>query len=216
MFIVARGFVTTRVEATAHAVSSIGTAITRPVVRRAGGAAVATLDAVLASRLAGDIVERVAASPLAGRALSGALEGPLVETVAHDLVRYRVAERLIAEGLVEQATARVLEGPELEHVVEAALESPAVERLIGTMIESRLFDEAVVRLLKSDDLWMMVDEIARSPAVTAAITRQSVGFADQVAGGVRVRSRRADAWVESRARRLLRRRAPTPPAAEES
>ena len=51
----------------------------------------------------------------------------------------------------------------------------------------------------------MVDEIAHSPAVTDAIGQQSVGFADQVAGQVRVRSQRADARVERVARRLLRR-----------
>jgi len=142
----------------------------------------------------------------------GALEGPLVEAVARDLVRYRVADRLLSEGLVEQTTARVLEGAELERVVEAALESPTVERLIGTTIESRLVDQAVVRLLESDDLWVLVEEIARSPAVTDAIARQSIGFAEQVAGGVRARSGDADAWVEQRARRLLRRRSATPPA----
>ena len=98
-------------------------------------------------------------------------------------------------------------------MVEAALESPTVERLIGTAIESRLVDEAVVRLLQSDDLWLLVEEIARSPAVTDAIARQSVGFADQVADGVRARSRTADAWVERRARRLLR-RDPAAPTSE--
>src|SRR6185295_7262450 len=132
-------------------------------------------------------------------------EGPLVEAVARDLVRYRVADRLLSEGLVEQTTARVLEGPELERVVDAALEST---------IESRLVDQAVQRLLESDDLWLLVEEIARSPAVTDAIARQSVGFADQVAGGVRARSRVADAWVEGRARRLLRRSPVTPPESE--
>jgi hypothetical protein len=210
MFVVARGPVA-RIEGAVHTVGSIGAAVTKPVVRRVHSTALATLDAVLESRLAGDLVERVAASPLAGRALSGALEGPLVEAVARDLVRYRVAERLLSEGLVEQATARVLDGPELERVVEAALESPAVERLVESAIESRLFDQAVVHLLESDDLWLLVEEIARSPAVTAAITRQSAGFAEQVAGGVRVRSWRADAWVEQRARRLLRRRPAPPP-----
>jgi hypothetical protein len=50
----------------------------------------------------------------------------------------------------------------------------------------------------------MVEEIAQSPAVTEAIAQQSVGFADQVAGGVRVRSRNADAWLERTARRALR------------
>ena len=195
------------VESVLRAGGSIGGA----VVRRVNGAAVATLDAVLDSRRAGDVVERVAASPLAGRALRGALEGPLVEALARDLVRYRVADRLLSEGLVEQTTARVLEGAELERVVEAALDSPTVERLIGSVIESRLLDEAVARLLDSDDLWLLVEEVARSPAVTEAITQQSVGFADQVAGGVRARSRSADAWVEQRARRMLRRPPATPP-----
>ena len=181
------------------------------LVRGTGRAGIATLDAVLNSRVAGDVVERLAASPLAARAVHGVLQGPVVEALAADLVRYRVADRLLSEGLVEQTTARVLEGEEFEYVVQAALESPTVERLIATAIESRLLDQAVVRLLESDDLWLVVDEIASSPAVTTAIAQQSVSFADQVAGGVRARSRNADAWLERRARRALRRRPASPP-----
>jgi hypothetical protein len=190
---------------------SIGAAVMRPAVRSINRAAVATLDGLLDSRLAGDVVERLAASPLAARAVRGALQGPLVEAVAADLVRYRVADRLLSEGLVEDTAARVLEGEELEHVVQAALESPTVERLIATAIESRLLDQAVVRLLESDDLWLIVDEVASSPAVTTAIAQQSVSFADQVAGGVRSRSRSADAWLEQRTRRAFRRRPAPPP-----
>jgi hypothetical protein len=212
---VARGEpVRTRAESAISTAGSVGAAAARPVLRRINGAALAVLDAMLDSRLAGEVVDRVAASAVAERALSGALKGPLVETVARDLVRYRVADRLLSEGLVEETTARVLEGPELERVVEAALESPTVERLIKSTIESRLVDEAVMRLLESEDLWLLVEEIARSPAVTDAIARQSVGFADQVAGGMRSRSRVADAWVETRARRLLRRPRAEPPSSE--
>jgi hypothetical protein len=207
----ARRLVRTPVESALRMGGSIGAAVMKPAVRRAGRAAVATLDGLLDSRLAGDVAERLAASPLAARAVRGALQGPLVEAAAADLVRYRVADRLLSEGLVEHTTARVLEGEEFEHVVRAALESPTVERLIGDAIDSRLLDQAVVRLLESDDLWLIVDEIASSPAVTAAITQQSVSFADQVAGGVRARSRSADAWVEQRARRALRRRQAPPP-----
>ena len=193
---------------------SIAAAVVRPAVRGINRAADATLDGLLDSRLAGDVVERLAASPLAARAVRGALRGPLVEAVAGDVVRYRVADRLLSEGLVEQTTARMLEGEEFEYVVQAALESPTVERLIDTAIESRLLDHAVVRLLESDDLWLIVDEIASSPAVTAAIAQQSVSFADQVAGGVRSRSRNADAWIERRARRAFRRRPAPPPGSE--
>jgi len=72
----------------------------------------------------------------------------------------------------------------------------------------------VARLVRTDALWLLVDEVARSPAVTEAIAQQGVGFADEVAGAVRVRSRRADALLERAARRALRRGpaagAPTP------
>jgi hypothetical protein len=72
------------------------------------------------------------------------------------------------------------------------------------VIQSPLLDEAVERLLESEDLWLLVDEVARSPAVTEAIGSQGLGFADQVAQDVRNRSLRADDRLEHAARRLLR------------
>jgi hypothetical protein len=96
-----------------------------------------------------------------------------------------------------------------EEVVDHVLESPLVRRTTTRVLDGpeldRVADQAAARLLETDALWRVVDEIARSPAVTEAIAKQSVGFADQVAGGVRARSRSADVWVEQRARRLLRR-----------
>jgi hypothetical protein len=182
------------------------------------------------------------------RAVSGALEGPMVEAVTRDLIRHRVlervtaelvaseavgnvtetvlagntldtvsdrvlasgavdavVERVLADGVVEQAVARVLDGPELERVVNSALDSPAMERLVARVVESKLVDQAMARLLESDELWLFVDEIAHSPAVTDAIASQTVGFADQVAGGVRTRSRSADTWLEAKVQRALRR-----------
>ena len=88
-----------------------------------------------------------------------------------------IVERALEEGVVERAAARVLDGPELERVAIAALESPAMERLVARAIDSRLVDETVARLLESEDLWVVVEEIAQSPAVSDAITRQSMGFA---------------------------------------
>jgi uncharacterized membrane-anchored protein YjiN (DUF445 family) len=199
-------------------------------------AALLGLDTFLASRLAAETVDRALASALARRAVSRALEGPIVEAVTRDVIRCgvleRVAgelvdsdaleqvagtvlasgavdamvERVLADGVVEQTAARLLEGPELERVVTSAVDSPAMERLVARVVESKLVDEAVERLLSSDELWLFVDEIAHSPAVTDAIAQQSMSFADQVAGGMRVRSRNADAWIESKVRRALRRR----------
>lgn len=174
-----------------------------------GDAALSVLDAALASRVAEEAVDKAMASGLTELAIDRALEGPLVDALAGDLVRYavveRIADRLLADGIVEHTVDRVLDGPELERVVRAVLESPAVERLLAQAIDSRLVDEAVARLLDSEDLWLLVEEIVQSPAVTAAITQQGAGFADQVAGGVRARSRNADARLERAARRALRR-----------
>ena len=86
------------------------------------------------------------------------------------------------------------------------LDSPGVERAVASLFESRLLDQVVARLLSGPELWRVVDEVARSPAVTEAIQHQSLGFADQVAGEVRDRTRTADAVVERTTRRLLRRR----------
>jgi hypothetical protein len=169
----------------------------RAAGRRAEDAALGSLDALLASRFGSEAVDRILASELADRAIGKALEGRLVEIVARDMVRYAVLERvtdqLVADGAIDRS-------------VEAALESPALERVVVQVLESRLLDEAVRRLIDGDELWILVDEIAQSPSVTDAIARQSVGFADQVAGGVRARSRRADAVLERAAKRALRRK----------
>jgi hypothetical protein len=58
--------------------------------------------------------------------------------------------------------------------------------------------------------------LAQSPAVTEAITQQGAGFADQVAGEMRKRSRDVDARLERGARRLFRRRRPEVPPGEEA
>ena len=137
---------------------SVGAALAGGVVRRTGDAALAVLDATLASSIAQEAVDRAIASGLVERAI----------------------ERALDEGIVERAVDRVFD-------------------------ERRVIDEAVTRLIESEDLWVLVNVIAQSPAVTDAIARQSVGFADQVAGGVRKASRQADARLEHAARRALRR-----------
>jgi hypothetical protein len=145
----------------------------RVVLGAAGDLALATLDALLASSVTDEAIERVSAH---------VLESPELE-------------RLVA---------RSLESPAVERVVAAAVDSPATERLVTRVIESRLIEETVTRLLESEELWLLVEEIARSPAVTEAITQQSLGFADQVAAGVRQGSTGADAWLERAALRVRR------------
>jgi hypothetical protein len=103
------------------------------------------------------------------------------------------------------------DGEQAQHALAAALESPALERALAQMIESRLVDDAIARVVdrvldrlpESPALWSLIDEIAQSPAVRQAINRQSVGFAEELAGEVRERTRRADDQLEGAAKRLL-------------
>jgi hypothetical protein len=139
---------------------------------------------------------------VASRATLAAIDAVLASRLAVEAV-----ERIVASALVERAVERMLASDALEHVMTSAQEAAVAQRVI----DSELLDEFVERLLQSEELWVLVDEIARSPAVTEAIGTQSIGFADQIAGVVRDRSRTADARVERVARRVLRRR-PAPPA----
>ena len=119
--------------------------------------------------------------------------------------------------LERRALGRVVDSPELERIAGSAfdsrrfqevfakaLESEGAKQLVDTFFESSLFEQVITRLLESRQLWRLVEEIADSPAVTAAISGQSLGFADQVGEEVRQRSRRTDDWLEHVARRLSR------------
>jgi hypothetical protein len=125
-----------------------------------------------------------------------------------DLER-RAVDRLIESGELE----RLLASSRVQSLASQLLDSDGARRLVDAFFDSGLFDQFVERLLASDALWDLVDRIAGSPAVTAAISQQGLGFADQVGDELRTRSRNADAWLERAARRLAHRRpADAPPA----
>ena len=126
---------------------------------------------------------------------------------AFDAVIERAVDHMLADGELERIVDRVLASPALDRIADRIVESPSAERLVARVIESRLMDEAVARLLDSDDLWLLVDEIARSPSVTEAIAHQSAGMADEVGEVVRKSTRSADDRLERIARRLVRRQA---------
>ena len=86
------------------------------------------------------------------------------------------------------------------------MRSPALERAIVQVLESDLLDEVVDRVLASEELRRVVAHIAESEEVRAALTRQSMGLVDEVAGSARTRTVRADALAERVARSILRRR----------
>ena len=95
-------------------------------------------------------------------------------------------------------------------LVGVVADSPGMERMVGRVLDSRLLDTGMARLLASEELWEMVDEIAQSPAVSDAIAHQSLSFADEMAGEVRTRSRRIDDRLARAARKAFGRRAEGP------
>jgi hypothetical protein len=126
-------------------------------------------------------------------------------------VEQRVRAALVARGgqLALDALDALLTGEAIDLLLERIEAAGVAQRVAQRILEDGIAEQVVTLLLESEELWVLVDEIARSPSVTEAITHQSAGFADQVAGTVRERSREADAWVERAARRL-RRRSKTP------
>ena len=102
----------------------------------------------------------------------------------------------------EQLLATVLDSEHVQRGLRRAFEGDGGRQLIDDLFDSGLLDHFIDRLLASDALWHLVDEIADSPAVTAAITQQGLGFADQVGEQIRGRTRRTDDWLERAAHRL--------------
>jgi uncharacterized RDD family membrane protein YckC len=77
--------------------------------------------------------------------------------------RHQVLERVVRKLAVDG---------ELERLLDAALASPRTRALL---------DQA----LASDQMRDVLERVAGGPEVRAALTRQSAGFADEVAGGLR-------------------------------
>ncbi|HUE26024.1 MAG TPA: hypothetical protein VMP89_04570 [Solirubrobacteraceae bacterium] len=112
----------------------------------------------------------------------------------------------LAAEVGERIRTSALSVDVLQPLLQRALDSPEAERLMRNVVDSRVVGGLLDELPDNAGLWALVDEIAQSPAVTEAISRQSLSFADQMAGVVRKRSLNADDCVERLARRLARRR----------
>jgi hypothetical protein len=125
---------------------------------------------------------------------------------AVDSVRIQASlERALQTDSVKRLVDNLFDSGLLDQVITRMFESGLLDRVVAQMFDSGLFDRILERLVASDGLWQAVDEIAASPAVTAAISQQGLGFADQVTDQVRARSRKADDWLERAARRLAHR-----------
>jgi hypothetical protein len=130
------------------------------------------------------------------RPLSGAAG---VAAEAGISVERRAVDRLLESGELE----RLLGSGQLQAILSQVLASDGAKGLVDSFFDGGLFDHFIERLLASDSLWHLVDEVAASPAVAAAISHQGLGFADQVGAEVRARSREGDDRLERIAHRLI-------------
>ena len=143
-----------------------------------------------------DLGGRVASATL--RPLTGAVGAAAEAGIS---LERRAVERLLESGELE----RLLASAQVQAIVAQVVKSDGATRLIDTFFDSGLFDRFVDRLLASDGLWRLVDEIASSAAVRAAVSQQGLGFADQLGDAMRQRSRKGDRRLERVADHLLRR-----------
>lgn len=144
------------------------------------------------------------ASPETERAVDRVLAGPLPEAVARSLVERRVVQR-IAE--------QVLASAELQAAVEQELTGQAggagVERLVAGALESRVVSDVADQVIESAELQRIVEEVASSPAVRAALSRQTTTMAGETAAGVRGGMERLDDRAERTVHGWLRRKQET-------
>ena len=172
-----------------------------------------TLHRALASRWAGELTEKLLTSPQADAALRRLLDGPAVDRLVVAMVEAKVVERATAELIAAEVPAhlvgQVLEAGLLDEVVTRVLADESVEatveRLLTRWFEGPLYEDVVNRVLASQELWHLVDEIAHSPEVMEAITAGSASLAGEVADQVRRRTIVADDVAERVARKVLRR-----------
>lgn len=152
---------------------------------------------------------------IGGRAAAATLRplGGMVEAAAEvgTNLQRRAVDRLLESDELERVVIVAVNSTHLQAALKQVLDSEGAKQLIDTFFDSGLLDRFLERLVASESLWHMIDEIAASPAVRAAISQQGLGFADQVGDQVRDRSRKADDWVERAARRLIHRQ-PRPAA----
>jgi hypothetical protein len=130
-------------------------------------------------------------------------------------VERQVVDRVLDSREIERIVIAALGDARIQAAVRRALDTEGAKQLIDTFFDSGLFDRLMERVAESPALWRLIDEVAGSPAVLAAVSQQSLGFADQVGEVLRGRSRQADQLVARTAGRFRHRQpapVPTPDA----
>jgi len=130
----------------------------------------------------------------------------VVEAVVGSKTVQDSVDRVINSAAMESALSALLEGPFIDNLAREIARRQVIQRITVEAIEAGEIAPIIDALLAREELWVLVQEIAESPAVSEAVRQQSFGFADQVGDEVRGRSRSADDILARAARLLVGRR----------
>ena len=151
------------------------------------------------------------------RAIDRALAGQLTDAIAWSLARRarrppRRGDRVVARATPVELDVQVIpDRRRRRDGVEHQRENRS-QRLLIRVLESTLLDNLVEHLLESPEFQLILERVASSPEVLAAVTHHTETLTEEMVDDVRSRSRKVDDLAERTVRGGLRRPRPTGPA----
>jgi hypothetical protein len=137
------------------------------------------------------VIDDVLAAPEVERAVDRVLAGTLPDAIVRSMVEHRVVEHL-----AEELAATV----EVDAAVNAVLEHETTQQLVAAVIASPGFDRVLVqatdRALRGPELQLVIEHVAASPEVRAALQQQSTTLAQEMAEGLRSKAESLDEIAE--------------------
>jgi len=142
------------------------------------------------SRLEG-LLDDVLRAPEVERAIDRLLASTVPDAIVRSLIENHVVERVALE---------LAETVDVDAVVVTALEHETTQDFVAAVIASpgldRLLVQATDRALRGPELQRVIEHVAASDEVRAALTHQSTTLAAEMAQGLRSRAERLDDVAE--------------------
>jgi hypothetical protein len=142
------------------------------------------------SRLEG-LLDDVLRAPEVERAIDRLLASTVPDAIVRSLIENHVVERVALE---------LAENVDVDAVVVTALEHQTTQDFVAAVIASPGLDQLLVqatdRALRGPELQRVIEHVAASDEVRAALTQQSTTLAAEMAQGLRTRAERLDEVAE--------------------
>lgn len=159
----------------------------------------ALVRARLRSRAEG-VIDDLLCAPEVARAIDRALAGTLPDAIVRSLLAHHVVERL-----ADELAADI----DIDTAVEAVLVHDTTQRFVAAVLASPGLDQLLVqatdRALRGPELQRVIEHVAGSAEVRAALTAQSSTLAQELADDIRTRAGSLDDAAERTVRGWLRR-----------